>query len=112
MKPSVTNIRGVLECCGPLTMREVAQFFPDFNHRLVASFLSAMRATSVKHIYIQSWTMDGSGRRYPRPVYALGNKPDARKPKRLSQAERCREYRRRMKPPANVANSVFAWRPA
>ena len=113
MKPSFANIRDVLHICGPLTMREVAQFFPDVHYRQVSSFLTAMRLTVVtKQIHIQSWTMEGFGRRYPRPVYALGNKPDARKPKRLSQAERCREYRRRMKPPANVANSVFAWRPA
>ena len=112
MTPSFANIRGVLECCGPLTMREVASFFPGTDYRRISCFLTAMRLTVVhKQVYIQSWTMEGIGRRYPRPVYALGNKPDARKPKPIGQAERCRQYRLRMKPPAAVANSVFTWRP-
>jgi hypothetical protein len=108
MKISTANIRSVLEISGPMTRREVAQFFPDVHHRVVASFISAMRSTIAKQIYIQSWTMEGIGRRYPRAVYALGDKRDASKPKPISQAERHREYRRRMKPP-KVANSVFTW---
>ena len=113
MKPSFANIRGVLECCGPLTMREAASFFPDVDYRRISCFLTAMRLTVVhKQVYIQSWTMDGIGRRYPRPVYALGNKPDARKPKHITASERGRKYRARMKPPPSAPNSVFAWRPA
>jgi len=113
MKPSFANVRGVLECCGPLTMREVAQFFPDFDYRKVASVITAMRNTVVtRQIHIHSWTMEGVGRRYPRAIYALGNSLDARKPRPISQAERCRRYRLRMKPPVAVVNSVFAWRPA
>lgn len=109
MKPSFANIRDVLHICGPLTMREVAQFFPDVHYRQVSSFLTAMRLTVVtKQVYIQSWTMEGIGRRYPRPVYALGNKPDARKPKPVSASERARKYRSRMKPPPAVPNSVWA----
>jgi hypothetical protein len=111
MKPSFANIRSVLEISGPMTMREVAQFFPGADHHKVSSFMSAMRlAVKTKQLYIQSWTMEGIGRKYPRPVYALGNKRDAKKPAPATQAERCREYRRRMKPP-QAANSVFSWRP-
>lgn len=110
MKPSFANIRDVLRICGPLTMREIAQFFPDYHYRQVSNFLSAMRITVVKHIHIQSWTMEGIGRRYPRPVYALGHKPDARKPKPITMAEHCRAYRARKKLP-QAANSVFTWRP-
>jgi hypothetical protein len=113
MKPSFANIRDVLHICGPLTMREVAQFFPDVHYRQVSSFLTAMRLTVVtKQIHIQSWTMEGFGRRYPRPVYALGNKPDARKPPPMNNAERQRRARARLKPPVGVVNSVFAWRPS
>lgn len=113
MNPSFANIRGVLECCGPLTMREVASFFPDVDYRRISCFLTAMRLTVVtKQVYIQSWTMEGIGRRYPRPVYALGNKPDARKPKPMNNAERQRRARAKLKPPVGVVNSVFAWRPS
>lgn len=91
-----------------MTMREVAKFFPDVHFRLVASFLTAMRSTTVKHIHIQSWTMDGHGRRYPRPVYALGHKRDAPKPKPMTTSERMKRYRQRFKAP-KVANSVFTW---
>lgn len=87
-------------------MREIAQFFPDVDYRLVASFLTAMRSVSVKHVHIQSWTMEGHGRRYPRPVYALGHRRDAPKPKPITASERMKKYRRRFKPP-HAANSVF-----
>ena len=108
MNPSFANIRGVLECCGPLTMREVASFFPGVDYRRVSCFLTAMRLTVVhKQVYIQSWTMEGIGRRYPRPVYALGNKPDARKPPPMNNAERQRRARAKLKPPVAVPNSVW-----
>ncbi len=108
MNPSFANIRGVLECCGPLTMREVAEFFPGTDYRRVSCFLTAMRLTVVhKQVYIQSWTMEGIGRPYPRAIYALGNKPDARKPPPMNNAERQRRARARLKPPVAVPNSVW-----
>lgn len=106
MKPSTAAILSILEHCGPLTMRDIAEFFPDVNYRLVASFITAMRSVSVKHLHIQSWTMEGRGRRYPRPIYALGNKRDAPKPKRTTTSERMKKYRQSKKLP-KAANSVF-----
>ena len=91
-------------------MRDIAEFFPDVNYRLVASFITGMRSTTVKHLHIQSWTMEGCGRRYPRPIYALGNKRDAPKPRQLSESERHKLYRQRKKLP-KPATSVFTWRP-
>lgn len=91
-------------------MREVAQFFPGVHYRVVASFLTAMRSVTVKHVHIESWTMEGHGRRYPRPVYAIGNKRDASKPKPITASERMKRYRQRFKAP-QAANSVFTWRP-
>ena len=111
IRPTFAAIRDILEQCGPLTMREVAEFFPGVDYHTVSTTLSAMRNTVVtKQVHIKSWTMEGVGRRYPRPIYALGNRRDAPKPKPPSQAERCRLYRQRMKPP-KAANSVFTWRP-
>lgn len=110
MKPSFANIRGVIEFSGPLTMREISQFFPDYPYRNISSAITCMRGLAKRLIYIESWTMEGVGRRYPRAVYALGDLPDARKPRKVSNAVRCREYRARRRVP-DVANSVFAWRP-
>lgn len=109
MKSSFANIRSVLEHCGPLTMREVAQFFPDSHYTDVSSIITAMRTRKAeKRIYIKEWTRDGIGRRYLRPVYALGDKPDAKKPPPISNAQWLRESRARRAIP-KVANSVFTW---
>lgn len=112
MKPTFENIRGVLKYTGPLTMREISQFFPNHPFRQTSSAITCMRVgLAKKQIYIESWTMEGVGRPYPRAVYALGDKRDAKKPVPPSNAERCREYRDRKRVP-QAANSVFSWRPA
>lgn len=109
MKPSFAAIRDILQHCGPLTMRDIAQFYPSLDYHDVAKYIAAMRRCVVnKQLYIQSWTMEGVGRRYPRPVYALGNKPDARKPRPVSASERAKQYRMRKRIP-KPANSVFTW---
>lgn len=111
MKLSFANIRSVLEHCGPMTMREIASFFPDTHYTWVGSVISSMRIrVARKQIYIRSYTREGVGRRYLRAVYALGNRPDAPRPKPVSNAERLRKVRERKAIP-QVANSVFTWRP-
>lgn len=111
MRPTFATIRDILKQCGPLTMREVAEFFPGVDYHRVSTTLSAMRNTVVtKQVYIKSWTMEGVGRRYPRPIYDLGDKRDAPKPKPPTNAERLRQWRLRLKLP-QAANSVFTWRP-
>ena len=81
MKLSYSTVREVLQTCGPLTMREVAVYFPDVPYQSVGSVLSAMRRkVAAKQIYIHSWTREGIGRTYLRAVYALGKKKDAPKP--------------------------------
>lgn len=107
MKPSFANIRSILEISGPMTMREVAQFFPGVEYRVVASFITAMRkSVATKQVYIQSWTREGIGRCYPRPIYALGSNRDAPKISPKCNAQRQREKRQIRKLP-KVANSVF-----
>lgn len=107
--PSFAGIREILHHCGPLTMRDIAQFYPHLHYRDVAKYIAAMRTCVVtKQLYIQSWTMDGYGRRYPRPVYALGDKRDAPKPKPTTASERAQKYRQKRKPP-KAPNSVFTW---
>lgn len=91
-------------------MREIAEFFPGVDYHRVASFIWHMRSTMTKHIHIQSYTMEGHGRRYPRPVYALGHRRDAPKPKPITASQFGRRYRKRFKAP-QAASSVFTWRP-
>lgn len=108
MKANYQNVRSVLLHSGPMTMREVASFFPEVPYNAVASIITALRTKVVKkQVYIREWTREGIGRRYLRPVYDLGSKPDAKKPPRIPDAQRLRESRARRRIP-KVANSVFA----
>ena len=109
MKPSFASIRDILQHCGPLTMRDIAQFYPGLDYHDVAKYIAAMRTCVVnKQLYILRWEMEGVGRRYPRPVYALGDKRDAAKPRPVSASERAKAYRQRKRLP-KPANSVFTW---
>jgi hypothetical protein len=57
-----------------------------------------------KRVYIVDWVMDAeAGRKYPRPVYALGDKKDKPKPV-PSPAENQRLYKQKK---ARRVNSVF-----
>lgn len=113
MKLTRENIRGVLSFAAPLTTREIASFFPDFTHEDVASAVISMRKAAVKQVYIQSWTRDnGYGKTYLRAQYAIGDLPDARKPRIFSNKEVLQRRRDRLKslrPGELAANSVFAW---
>lgn len=112
MKLSYANIRSVLGECGPMTMREVATYFPDQPYQNVGSMVCAMRIrVKTKQIYIYSWTRDGIGRKYLRAVYALGNKRDAKKPPVISDQERKKAWRekQRVKLPQVAVTSVFNW---
>lgn len=107
MKLNYENVCSVLAHSGPLTMREVAGFFPDEYYPNVSSLLSAMRKRlKTKRVHIHHWTREGVGRKYLRAVYALGNRPDARKPPTLSASERRRAHKERKKLPT-APNSVW-----
>ena len=76
----------------------------------VSQALTRMRrtwATIPRRIHIHSYVTEMDGRRnYPRPVYALGDKPDARKPKPVPMAVSAKKWRSQQK--ARYAlNSVF-----
>ena len=60
-----------------------------------------------KRISIIDWAYDDgeNGRRYPRAVYALGDLPDAKKPRRATDCENTRNFYRRRK---CRVNSIFA----
>jgi hypothetical protein len=107
VKPTHPAIRDVLARCGPLTSADLAEFFPGpMAQRDVASMLGKMRRAKVKLVYIQSWEMHRPGEKStPRPVYALGDKPDANPPRKQSAASACARYRAKQK--VRAPNSVF-----
>lgn len=110
MKLNWENVKSVLEQCGPMTMREVATYFPDHPYQNVSSLISAMRLrVATKQIYIHSWTREGIGRKYLRAVYAVGDKRDARKPPVISDYERKKAWRDKKRIPQVAVNSVFTW---
>lgn len=106
------GVREALRTVGPLTTRELAVFFPGSNHQAVAAVLHSMRTLVVRQVHICEWTRDnGHGRTYLRAVYALGDGVDAKRPRKLTNAERCARYRARTARPKGPS-SVFSWRPA
>jgi hypothetical protein len=66
----------------------------------VASCISRMARpgrSMPRRLYIAEWALDdGPGaRRYPRALYALGDKPNARRPRPETGTETARRYRQR-----------------
>lgn len=109
MNVSHAAMRELLASVGPLTTTEAAEFFPDSSMRNVSAVMSTMRTGVRKQVYIVAWTRDnGHGKEYLRAVYALGDKPDARKPRRISNAESCKRWKAKRAIP-KVANSIWNW---
>lgn len=107
VKPTYAMVRDVLEHCGPMTAHEVARFLGIKDYHAVSSILSALRVRVAKQqVYIQSYSYDGVGRYYPRAVYALGAKRDAKKPLPQDNIVRCRRYKAMKK--SRVINSVWS----
>ena len=107
MKLTHDNVRELLADVGPLTSREVAEFFPEASHWNVSSALSALRRARNKQVYIKTWRRNLEGNReHIRAVYALGNKPDARRPQAVTNAEKCQRWRKKQRIP--TVNSVWA----
>ncbi len=100
----------VLASVGPLTSREVSEFFAGSTHQDVSAILSSLRTAARRRVHIGAWTRDnGHGKCALRPVYALGDEPDAPRPPKLTNAEVTRRYRARHRVPK--VNSVWTWRP-
>ena len=69
---------------GPMTRAEIQQFLGPSQTCTgkTVGHLNRPHAKTPKRIYVLAWVMDAEGcRRYPRAVYALGDKPDKPKPK-------------------------------
>lgn len=102
------KILKALKSLGPMTSAEVCEAI-GIERSNVSTIMTRMSHSTKlipKRIYIAKWTYDAEGmRRYPRPIYALGNQINAQRPK-ASHKENRRRYesnlRKRM-----TGNSVF-----
>lgn len=91
---SVTiKIQKAFEEHGEMTRKEVCDLI-GIDRMYIAAILTRMNRawkTIPKRIYITRYVYDQDGqKRYPRAVYALGDKPDAKKPKADPKANRKR----------------------
>jgi hypothetical protein len=114
MKCTHAAVLDVLTRVGPLTAREVAEFFPGTSAENVSAVISTLRNLATPRVHIRAWTRDnGHGKVYLRAVYAAGDGPEARKPRPYSHRQRCAKWRAKQRQPAvAAANSVWTWRPA
>ncbi len=107
MKVTHQGVRDVL-ADGPLLSQDLAAFFPGSTHRDVGGVLSTMRTARRKQVYIKEWTVDVLGQKHqPRPVYALGDKPCAPRPKRRPNAEIVARYRAKRRVQVQAPASIF-----
>lgn len=107
MKLTHDNVRDLLADVGPLTSRELSEFFPDATQWNVSSALSSMRRARHKRVYIKEWRRSlEDAREHIRAVYALGSKPDARRPRSITNAEKCQRWKNKQRIPK--VNSVWA----
>jgi len=105
---TVADIVQLLTSIGPMTRAEMCQHL-GLDRRSVSAVVTRMSRPSPrfeKRAYVESYVYDMEGERtYPRAVYALGNKPDAKKPKADPKAAK-RRYNAKVKA-RNTANFVF-----
>ena len=106
---SVTQeVLRMLEEDGPMTRAEICRQLGRAKDDIAAvvTRLHKRSPEAGKRVYIKEYVYDMEGERYyPRALYALGDKPDAKKPK-ADQLEVKRRYRERHKL-RFTANSVF-----
>lgn len=97
-----------LETFGQITAQEFADYadIGRYDAHAVLNRMAKRTKAGVKRLYVADWTHEhDDARRYPRPVFKLGDKPDKPKPK-----PNIKENRRRSEAQRNKAlrmNSVF-----
>ena len=104
----VERILDLLEHVGPMTRSEIEQNL-GIGKNTAGSVISRLNRASKqlpKRVYIKAYVYDHEGtRRYPRAVYALGDRADAARPKPQGKENR-RRYAEKLKSVYRT-NSVF-----
>ena len=91
---------------GPMTTIELCQHIGTTKDKSGSIMGRLMKPSPLKpkRVYIFGWTHDAEGaRRYPRPIYAIGDKKDKPMPAK-SHNENQRRYRKKI---SQRVNSVF-----
>lgn len=105
---TVARIVRLLNEEGAMSRAEICQRL-GLDRTEVSAIVTRMAkpsATMPKRVYVKAYVYDCEGaRRYPRAVYELGDKPDAKRPKADPKGAKER-YRKRQKM-LLTANSVF-----
>lgn len=94
---------------GPMTRLEICRELEP-NAQNISSLVSALlreQPCNPRRVHISGWICEiEGGRRYPRAIYALGDKPDAKRPRPMKRAEIVARYRAALCAKYR-ANSVF-----
>lgn len=93
---------------GEVTAMELAEYLgiTRYDAHAVLNRMSKRTKAGLKRIHVVRYIHDHDGaRKYPRAVYAMGDKPDAKKPKADQNAVK-REYYARLRSRTTM-NSVF-----
>jgi predicted thioesterase len=113
----VTEATAALVALGEMTSMELAEYLDidRYDARAVLCRMAKRTKAGVKRVHISRYVHDFEGaRKYPRPVYALGDQEDVKKPKANQLAVK-RKYYARQKNKV-LMNSVFnmglKWRAA
>ncbi len=105
---TVSRVEWALTAYGPLTRAQLQDVLGLDGNQIsgVISRMSKRGKDGVKRISIKAWVYDhDAARRYPRAVYALGDRKNARRP-RASRAETVKRYKGKKKA-LNTMNFVF-----
>jgi hypothetical protein len=104
----VTQAWAALAEFGKITAQEFADYadIGRYDAHAVLNRMSKRTKAGVKRIHIASWTYEyDDARRYPRAVFAVGDKEDKKKPKPNIRLNRQRSEHKTVK--AIRMNSVF-----
>ena len=113
MKPYGSTVRDILhtlETCGPMTRDELCNALDvdRMNISAVVSRLVRPPKNAPRRVHISGYTHDSeTGRRYPRAIYAVGDKPDAKKPNRQANLRDNRKRSDKRRAAHNTMNFVF-----
>lgn len=108
MKNLSQKIMKTIEAYGPMTQAELLEILGGKKGTVykVTTNLTKPSQTLPKRLYVSAYVFDQEGqKRYPRPVFAIGDKPCAKKP-RVDIPATQKRYREKRKSHV-LLNSVF-----
>jgi predicted ArsR family transcriptional regulator len=107
---TVAKITHLLEQYGPMTRDEICVHL-DVNRMNISAVISRMKKPGVdtpRRLHISGYTHDSEvGRCYPRAIYDLGDKTDAKKLNRQENRRQARKRSDQRRAIHNTTNFVF-----